>query len=327
MKINNMYIGIDIGGTNTEIGLIDSTGKLLIENTIPTLSSESFNDFLKVLDLEIIEFIKQSPLHISGIGIGIPGANVTTGFVEAPENFNWGKINICKILELKYNLPIKILNDADAAAIGELHFGVAKDLKNFVHVTLGTGVGNSTIVNGTIITGHLGIAGEIGHSKVYPSNRMCSCGKRGCLETYVSANGIKRTVFELLCNEKTDSKLKEYSYSQLTSKIITDFAKTNDPIAVEAYLHTGKVLGEKLATVIGLINPEAIVFSGGLISAGKFLFDPMTKSIDENLLNMHKNTVEIRFSDSSKNYAILGAVSLFLRNNSRKNKTEYVLNY
>jgi glucokinase len=311
MKNNKTYIGIDIGGTNTVIGLVDFKGKFLTENTFPTLSKESFELFMMKLDSEITAIFDHCEIGPSGIGIGIPGANIKTGVVEAPENFNWGHINLQQMFTVKYNLPVKIINDADAAALGELCFGVAQDLKNFIHVTLGTGVGSSTIVNGKIVTGHLGMAGELGHTKVYPSNRMCSCGKRGCLETYVSANGIRRTVFELLSTEQTTSELRELNFTQLSPKIVTDLVLKGDAIAIKTYQYTGKILGEKLANLIGLINPEAIVFSGGLVAAGRFLFEPMKNSIEENLLQMHKNTVEIRFSDPDTNYAVLGAVSIF----------------
>jgi glucokinase len=216
------------------------------------------------------------------------------------------------MLTTKYNLPVKIMNDADAAALGEIRFGVAKNLRNFIHITLGTGVGSTTIIDGKIFIGHYGMAGELGHTKIYPDNRICSCGKRGCLETYVSGNGIKRTVFELLSTEQTDTELREYSFLQLSPKIVTDLALKGDAIAIKAYQYTGKILGEKLADLAGLLNPEAFVFSGGLIAADKLLFEPAKIAIEENLLQMHKNTVEIRLSDPDKNYAVLGAALLLM---------------
>ena len=312
MNSKKTFIGIDIGGTNTVIGLIDLKGKILIEKTFTTPSMEPFQSFMTKLDKELTAIFNQSEIFPSGIGVGMPGANFKTGMVDSPENFNWDHINIPQLISKKYNLPVKIMNDADAAAQGELSFGIAQDLKNFIHITLGTGLGSSIIVNGKIITGHSGIAGELGHTKIYSSNRMCSCGKRGCLETYVSANGIRRTVFELLSTEQTDSVLRELSFQQLSPKIISDLVLKGDSIAIKTYQYTGRILGEKLANVIGLLSPEAIVFSGGLVAAGSSLFDPMKISIEENLLQMHKNSVEIRFSDPNRNYAILGAASLLM---------------
>jgi glucokinase len=312
MKKDKTYIGIDIGGTNTVIGVVDHKGMLLKEKTFPTLSKEPFQSFMTKLDKEFADIFNHSEIFPSGIGVGMPGANFKTGIVESPENFNWEQINLPQVINKKYDLPVKIMNDADAAAQGELCFGNAQDLKNFIHITLGTGVGSSTIVDRKIITGHHGMAGELGHTKVYPGTRMCSCGNRGCLETYVSANGIRRTVFELLSTEQTDSVLRDISFMQLSPKIVTDLVLEGDAIAIKTYQYTGKILGEKLANVIGLINPEAIVFSGGLVAAGKFLFDPMKISIEENLLQVHKNTVEIRLSDPNKNYAVLGAATLLM---------------
>jgi glucokinase len=313
MKNGKTYIGIDIGGTNTVIGLVDSKGKCLKQKTFLTHSKEPVTSFMMNLEKEITRMFNQNGNYPSGIGVGVPGANSITGFVEAPGNFNWGRINLAQMFMEKYDLPVKIMNDAAVAALGEIYFGAAQDLKNFIYITLGTGVGSSTIVNGKIVTGHYGMAGELGHTKIYPSNRMCSCGKRGCLETYVSANGICRTVFELLSTEKTESPLNNYSFNNLSPKIVTDFAHKGDAIAIEAYKYAGKILGEKLADAVGLLNPEAIVISGGLTAAGRFLFESMKISIEENLLQMHKNTVEIRLSDPDINYAVLGAASLLMK--------------
>jgi glucokinase len=312
MNKQKAYIGIDIGGTNTTVGLVDIKGHLLGEKTFPTMSNGPFDLFMSALDSKIKEIVSQIKEYPLGIGVGAPGANIKTGVVEAPENFNWEQINLVQMLTTKYNLPVKIMNDADAAALGEIRFGVAKNLRNFIHITLGTGVGSTTIIDGKIFIGHYGMAGELGHTKIYPDNRICSCGKRGCLETYVSGNGIKRTVFELLSTEQTDSELREYSFLQLSPKIVTDLALKGDAIAIKAYQYTGKILGEKLADLAGLLNPEAFVFSGGLIAADKLLFEPAKIAIEENLLQMHKNTVEIRLSDPDKNYAVLGAALLLM---------------
>ncbi len=316
MKKNDFYIGIDIGGTNTVIGLVDIKGNYLAQKTMPTYAHEPVDVFLANMENEIDRLLNSHKNDLKGIGIGAPSVNNKLGLVESPKNFNWGRIDLAQMISTKYQLPVKMINDADAAALGEMYFGIARDLQNFVHITLGTGLGSSIIVNRKILNGQSGFAGELGHTKVHGSQRICSCGKTGCLETYVSANGIRRTAFELLCLEREDSLLRDYPFNQLSPEIITNLALQGDRLAIETYAYTGKILGEKLADVVAFLNPEAIVFSGGITKAGDLLFEPAQKAMEQNLLPIHKNTVEIRISRPDKNYAVLGSAALLMENNN-----------
>ncbi len=318
MTNDNVYLGMDIGGTNTVLGIVDEKGKSLARISFRTRSDEPFSVFLSNFEKEFTTILSDFNKPLYGIGVGAPGASNKSGVIENLENFNWGRVEIAKILTRKYNKPVKIINDANAAAIGVMKFGLASDLKFFLQITLGTGLGSCAVINGEIVSGYNGMAGELGHTKVFKGNRMCSCGKRGCLESYVSAEGICRTVFELLSSEREESGLREYTYSNLTSRIVTDFAEKGDSIAVKAYNRTGTILGEKLADTVSLFNPKAIVFSGGVVSAGDFLFEPMTIALEDSLLQMHKNSVEIRVSEPDINYAVLGAASLVMNNNGSK---------
>jgi glucokinase len=315
MENNKTYVGIDIGGTNTVVGLVDANGKYLANKAFPTHSKEPVTIFMMNIEKEIASLSNQNGNQLCGIGIGVPSANGKTGLLEGAENFNWGPLDIGQMFSDKYRLPVKVLNDADAAALGELKFGAAKNLQNFVYITLGTGLGSSIIIDGKIVHGAKGIAGEFGHTKTYPANRQCACGKRGCLETFVSANGIVRTAFELLSTETTQSVLGDYNFNQLTPKILSEIALKGDAIAIQTFQYTGKILGEKMAELVGLLNPEAIIFSGGLVAAGDLLFDTMKTALEDNLLNMHKNSVQIRLSNPEKNYAVLGAASQLMKEN------------
>jgi glucokinase len=311
MNNNEAYIGIDIGGTNTVIGLIKNNGQYLKKLEFPTNSTKQFDVYYQTLRKNIDSLFNNN--IIKGIGIGVPAANSMTGIVENPENFNWGKINLHEIVSRDYKIPISVINDAKAAALGEMAFGNARDLKNFIQITLGTGLGCSFVFDGKIVNGQNGLAGELGHTKICNNQRQCACGRRGCLETYVSASGVCRTAFELICSEKNESHLRNLNFNELSAKIITNHALKNDLIAIETYRITGKILGEKLADIITVFNPQAILFSGGLVSVGKFLFEPVKEAIDNNLLHMHKNTVELRVSDTKINYAVLGAASLVIQ--------------
>ncbi len=313
MAENSLYVGLDVGGTNTVIGLVDAQGNFLKQKTIPTHANATVDVFLEHVDDVIRKLTNSKRNALAGIGIGAPSVNYKLGYLDNPKNFNWGKVNLTQVFADKFKVPVRMINDADAAALGELHFGIARDLTDFVHITLGTGLGSSIVANKQLVMGQYGFAGELGHTKVCAGDRLCSCGKRGCLETYVSASGICRTAFELISNGRINTPLKNYSFNELTPKIITEFAKEGDALAIETYRYTGKILGEKLADVVALLNPEAIIFSGGLTGAGEFLFGPMKQALEENLLPMLKGSVEVRISDSNKNYAVLGAVALLLQ--------------
>jgi len=315
--MNHTVLGIDIGGTNTEIGLVNQNGKCLQMQRFSTAAKRPFAEFMSQLDEAIAVITNHGEIKPFAAGIGAPGANSATGRLEDPENFSWGSVELAGIMQKKFGIPVKVINDAKAAALGEMKYGQALNLKNFLQITLGTGLGSSIIIDGKLVEGHDGLAGELGHIKVGESVRQCSCGKIGCLETYASANGVCRTVFELLSRNKSESKLRDYSYEQINSQMVFELAQTGDTLAIEVFKYTGTVLGETLAGVISLLNPQAIIFAGGLTSAGSYLFEPLIQSIETNLLNMHKDTVEILISDPQINYAVLGAASLVFNTNGK----------
>ncbi len=308
-----VVIGVDIGGTNTKFGLVDKNGKCYYEKSIPTHAEEKAQQFFERLFLEINRAYKkfENKLELAGIGIGAPNANYYKGTVEQPPNLNWGTVNVLKEIKKYSSLPSAITNDANAAAIGEMLFGAAKGMKNFVVITLGTGLGSGIVVNGQLVYGNDGFAGELGHTIVDPNGRQCGCGRRGCLETYASASGIKRTAFELIASTCIPSKLRKIPYDKLTSKDIYNAAKSGDKLALECFDITAKILGFKLADTVAHLSPEAIILFGGLAVAGDLLIKPTKKYLEENLLNIFKNKVKILQSSLIKrNSAVLGAAAL-----------------
>lgn len=306
-------LGIDIGGTNTVFGFADKKGICIADSSIPTNSQEDAQKlFKRLFEASDKLFEKLSDQYeLVGIGIGAPNANYYKGTVELPPNLNWDIVNVVEICHQYYDLPAVITNDANAAAIGEMQFGSAKGMKDFVVITLGTGLGSGIVVNGKLLYGHDGFAGEIGHTFVDINGRQCGCGRFGCLETYVSAPGIKRTVFELLANSNQPSKLRDYSFTQLTAKMISTAALEGDKIALEAFDYTGKVLGIKLADTVAHLSPEAIILFGGLANAGNLIFEPTKKYMEAYMLNIFKNKVKLIPSGLPEgNSAVLGASAL-----------------
>jgi len=249
---------------------------------------------------------------LKGIGIGAPNANYYNGTVEFPPNLNWdGVTELVKMIRQYYTIPVAITNDANAAAIGEMKFGAAKGMKDFIVIALGTGLGSGIVVDGKVVYGHDGFAGEIGHVIVDVNGRMCGCGRRGCLETYVSAGGICRTVFELLCERKEESELRNIGFNQLTSKMISNAALRGDVIALAAFEETGRILGLKLADAVTHTSPEAIILFGGLSAAGELLLNPTQRYMEEYMLNIFKNKVKLLPSGLKEgNTAVLGASAL-----------------
>ena len=311
--MKKVTLGIDIGGTNTVYGIVDNKGKLIFKNSIPTNAMEPadklferlFNSFNKMFDNYSDKY------ELIGIGTGAPDANYYTSTIENPPNLNWGFVNVAALMKKYYDLPFALTNDANAAAIGEMEFGSARGMKNFIEITLGTGLGSGIVVDGKMLYGNSGAAGEFGHTTVIKDGRKCGCGKKGCLETYVSAPGIKRTVFELLANLRDDSVLRDTSFNNLTSKQVFEAAQQRDKIALAAFKYTGKILGEALADAVSILSPQAIVIFGGLAQAGKILFDPTLKSMENNLLNMHKGKIKLIQSGLPEgDAAVLGAAAL-----------------
>lgn len=309
-----VVLGIDIGGTFTKLGLVDHEGNIQYEDEISTRGYDSVEAYIEALHEHVNLILKQveTPFLLLGIGVGAPNGNYYSGTIEHAPNLIWkGIIPFVELMEKQFHLPTVVTNDANAAALGELLFGNAKELKNFVMITLGTGLGSGLVVNGDLVYGADGFAGELGHVLVYDNGRQCGCGKRGCLETYVSATGIKRTVYELLANESTDSDLRKIPFTKLKPKMITAHAEEGDPIAMMAFEKTGYILGRALADTVAHISPARIFLFGGLAKAGKWIIDPAKKSMEEHLLPIYKDKIDIVPSALlNKNIAVLGAAAL-----------------
>ncbi|MCF8352628.1 MAG: ROK family protein [Bacteroidales bacterium] len=307
-------IGIDIGGTYTKLGVVDREGNLYYEDAVKTDKYDDPNAFVEALADLIQKFShdNRKSLTIKGVGVGAPNANYYTGNVEFAPNLIWkGVIPFAEIFRSKFNVPVVLTNDANAAAIGEMIFGAAQNMQNFLMITLGTGLGSGLVVNGGVVYGYDGFAGELGHVCVKEKGRRCGCGKRGCLETYVSASGIKRTVFELLSSETDNSEFRNVPFNQLDSKQITLAANNGDKIAKKAFDKTGKILGKALADTVAHISPEAIFLFGGLALAGHWIFEPTKAAMEDNLLEIFRGKINILPSGLlHKNIAVLGAAAL-----------------
>jgi glucokinase len=314
--MKDVILGIDIGGTNTKFGFLDRDGISLAQGELSTNEGETVHDFLRTLYQEVTTKFKkiEDEANLIGVGVGAPNANYYTGTIEEAPNLKWhGSVPLVELLHQYFKMPVFLTNDANAAAIGEMVYGGAKNMRNFVVITLGTGLGSGLVVNGQLVYGHDGFAGEIGHTLVNVNGRgrMCGCGRKGCLETYVSATGIKRTVYKLLADSTDYSELRSVSFNDLTAEMITQAAKRGDKIAIDAFEYTGKVLGMKLADTVAHLSPEAIFLFGGLVRAEEFLFDPVRYHMEKNLLHVFKNKVKILPSGLGlNNTAIMGAAAL-----------------
>lgn len=327
--MKKLAIGVDIGGINTAFGMVDENGDLYAESVISTKKYAYFADYADyVKDLCVAMHAMADSLsfeyELVGIGIGAPNANFHKGTIESPANL-WrfspketdpdDQRRIFPLVDdiAKCFPGVKILmtNDANAATIGEMVYGNAKGMKDFIMITLGTGLGSGFVANGEMIYGNDGFAGEFGHVIVERGGRQCGCGRYGCLETYVSATGIKRTVFELMSKMNMPSKMRETAFEDFDASMISAAAKQGDPIAVEAFRYTGEMLGRALADVITITSPEAIFLFGGLSKSGKLIFDPTQWYMEENLMPVFKNKVKLLPSGiQGKNAAILGASAL-----------------
>jgi glucokinase len=308
-------IGIDIGGTFTKYGIVDREGNCLAESLTNTSTHNNFDDYLSDLHDAIensMQFLK-GQITVRGVGIGAPNGNYYAGAIENAVNLNWrGTIPVVDKIKKYYpGLPIALTNDANAAAIGERVFGGAKKMKDFVVITLGTGLGSGLVAGGELVYGHDGLAGELGHIIAIPNGRDCACGRKGCLETYASATGIRRTVFCLLAERMIDSELRGVCFNDLTAKMICGAAERGDKIAVEAFEYTGRILGSKLADTVAHTSPEAIFLLGGLANARELIIDPTKKYMEEALLPIFRNKVKILLSSlPDLNAGVLGAGAL-----------------
>lgn len=312
--MNKVVAGIDIGGTNSEVGLVDAKGNVLKRASMKTRThGANFDAYLIDLSDLIKNLVADEGVVLNGIGIGAPNGNVYNGSIEFAPNLDWkGLVPFCeKLGEFFPELPIKLTNDANAAALGEKLFGNGKHVNDFVTITLGTGVGSGFVVNGELMYGHDGMAGEVGHTVVDPNGRMCGCGRRGCLETYVSASGIVRTAAELLSIRQFDSKLADIPFSQLESKTIAQLANDGDAVAQEVFEVTGRTLGMKLADIVAITSPKIIFIAGGVVKAGGLLLNPVRRHLEANLLQVYKGKVSVEKSGlPGIDSAILGAAAL-----------------
>ncbi len=320
--MTEVVVGIDVGGTNTKFGFVDKVGHCYREESILTNAQEPPELFAsRVAEAIKGEFTSLRSTHsMIGIGIGAPNANYYRGTVESPPNLSWkGVVDVVGLFKKHIPLPVVITNDANAAALGEGMFGAARGMKDYIVITLGTGVGSGLVANGQLIYGSDGFAGELGHTIVDVNGRWCGCGRRGCLEQYASAGGICRTVFELLAVRREDSELRSISFDELTSIMITEAALRGDVIAREAFEVTGRILGLKLAEAVAHTSPEAIVLFGGLAHAGDLIFEPTHRYMEQYMLNIFRNKVKLVPSGLAEgNTAVLGAAALIWHELTRR---------
>lgn len=303
--------GIDIGGTNTEIGLVDKTGTIVFSARLSTRAYPEPNGFVKDASAKIREGIQKTKTKLLGIGIGAPSANYYSGSIEFAPNMPWeGKIPLAEMMEKEMGVSCKLTNDANAAALGELLFGDAKFLRDFVVVTLGTGLGSGFVVNGEVLYGHDGFAGELGHVIVERDGRLCGCTRKGCLETYVSATGIVITAKEWLAASDEKSELRNVPLEEITGKQITDAAARGDALALKLMDSTAEKLGFALANTVAITSPTAIFLYGGLAKAGDLLLKPVRAYLDKFILRNYKGKVEVKLSGLPENAAVLGAAAL-----------------
>lgn len=310
MNNSDIYLGIDIGGTNTTLGFVDKSGDCKIEASFATQDHKDISKFIS----HLVEIIKENFKKISdnyickGMGIAAPHVNFLNGAIKASANLNWGDVNLVELLKPHFNFPIAIINDANAAALGEMAYGAAKEMKNFVVITIGTGFGSGLVINRNILNGANGLAGELGHTNAVTNGRKCACGKLGCLESYVSANGLRQTAFELMRDQNFKSDLYKVDFQNLTSKMISEYANKKDELALAVFEFTGKILGARLADLVAWFDPEAIIMTGGVVKAGELLLVPTRKYFEENLLKNFKGKVHILKSELEDSHpAIFGA--------------------
>lgn len=309
-------IGIDVGGTNTVVGIVDKRGQILISGSIKTGKHSEVEDYLDELTDLIEELISQTTTkdQIKGIGAGTPNGNYYSGTIEFAPNLKWkGVIPFAQMLEDRIGIPVALTNDANAAAIGEMTYGAARGMKDFIVITLGTGVGSGIVVNGQLVYGHDGFAGELGHVIMRRHNgRLCGCGRAGCLEAYASATGVARTAREYLeLRPDAQTRLRNISIDDITSKDVFEAAMAGDEMAKEIFRFTGEMLGEAFADFVAFSSPEAIILFGGLSKAGDLIMNPIRESMEKNLLNIFKNKVQLKFSElKESDAAVLGASAL-----------------
>ena len=314
--MQNISIGIDIGGTGTKLGMVDARGNIISKGDLSTADYEDVNDFIEALYATLQPMIESvgGIEMIRGIGIGAPNGNYYKGTIEYAPNLKWkGVIQFTDLVTARFNLPSALTNDANAAAVGEMTYGAAKGMRDFIVITLGTGVGSGIVANGQLVYGHDGFAGELGHTIIIPGGRMhWGTNMQGSLEAYASATGVRLTAIEMLDqNLNTKSLLRDYRYDEIDSRIVFECAEQDDALAIEVFRYTGEVLGKALANFIMFSSPEAIILFGGLTKAGHFLLDPTRKHMEANVLPIFRDKVQLLLSELNEaDAAILGASAL-----------------
>ena len=312
---STFVVGIDVGGQTSKIGVVDARGTVLAQTVIRTDTYDKVEPFVAELSEAVNKLIKESGTEgkVRGIGVGAPNGNYYTGTIENAPNLKWAheRVEFSKLLSKAMGgLPVALTNDANAAAVGEMTYGAARGMKNFIMITLGTGVGSGIVINGEVVYGHDGFAGELGHVAAVRNNgRTCGCGKTGCLETYASATGVARTAREWL--ELSDEPSVLRSLDTIASKDVYEAAKEGDKLALRIFEFTGKILGRSFADFIAFSSPEAIVLFGGLARAKEFLTEPIENAMNENVLPLWRGKVKIVYSQlKESDAAILGASAL-----------------
>ncbi len=310
-----LAIGIDIGGTGTKFGIVDRVGNVLFSSEISTRKHTDVNDFIHELHTELSKLIDNvgGTGRIKGIGVGAPNGNYYTGTIEYAPNLPWkGIIPLARMMEDKFKIPVVLTNDANAAAIGEMMYGAAQGMKDFIMITLGTGVGSGIVANGKLVYGHDGFAGELGHTTIIPNGRLHEgTGKRGSLESYASATGVRLTTLEILEKSTEPSSLRSVPSDQIDSKKVYEAAIAGDAVAKQIFESTGTILGAALANFVMFSSPEAIILFGGLTKAGDLILKPTRESMEANLIQIFQNKVKILVSHlKESDAAILGASAL-----------------
>lgn len=318
-KIEKPYvIGLDMGGTNSVFGVVDARGTIKAQTVIKTRGYKNVEEYVATAvaalqpAIEVVGGIE----NIKGMGIGAPNANYYTGTIDNAANLEWkGIVPIAKLFSEALGVPVRVTNDANAAAMGEMTYGAARGMKNFIMITLGTGVGSGIVCDGKVVYGSDGFAGELGHVIVdrSPEARQCGCGRKGCLETYTSATGVARTARLILANSTQESKLRDINPDEITSYDVFVAAEAGDELALQIFEETGRRLGEACADFAAFSSPEAFIFFGGLTKAGDYLMDPIRRAYDENVLFVYKDKAKLLVSTlNGSEAAVLGASALGL---------------
>ena len=309
-------LGIDMGGTGTKFGIVDARGNVLKSASIPTPDYPDINDYCDVLCAEMKKLADEfgGLDQVRGVGAGTPNGNYYTGCIEYAPNLPWkGLVPFANLISERMGIPCRITNDANAAAMGEMTYGAARGMRNFIEITLGTGVGSGIVIDGKVVYGHDGFAGELGHTKIVhgPEGRQCGCGQKGCIEAYASATGVARSAKEIVSNSSKETLLRNLDIDHITSYDVFKAAEAGDEVAKEIFEFTGRLLGQKLADFVAFSAPEAIILFGGLTKSGHWIMDSIVEAMNANVLPIWKNKVKVLVSTlKDSDAAILGASSL-----------------